>query len=67
MSLIVFPTIDMNPHFMLRIWIFLDGCNLLIEFIAATAPEVSSAHLAEQIEQQFEVRVHRRTVERARR
>ena len=37
------------------------------EFIAATAPEVSSAHLAEQIEQQFEVRVHRRTVERARR
>ena len=39
----------------------------IIEFIAATAPQVSSAHLAEQIEQQFEVRVHRRTVERARR
>ena len=39
----------------------------IIEFIAATTPEVSSAHLAEQIEQLFEVRVHRRTVERARR
>ena len=39
----------------------------IIKFIAATAPVVSSAHLAEQIEQQFEVRVHRRTVERARR
>ena len=39
----------------------------IIEFIAGTGPDVSSAHLAEQIEQQFAVRVHRRTVERARR
>ena len=39
----------------------------IIEFIAGTGPDVSSAHLGEQIEQQFAVRVHRRTVERARR
>ena len=39
----------------------------IVDFIAGTGPEVSSAHLAEQIEQQFSVRLHRRTVERARR
>ena len=39
----------------------------IIEFIAGTGPDVSSAHLAEQIEKQFAVRVHRRTVERSRR
>ncbi len=39
----------------------------IVEFIAGAGPETSSAHLAEQIEQQFSVRLHRRTVERARR
>ena len=39
----------------------------IAEFIARTGSEVSSARVAEQIEQQFAVRVHRRTVERARR
>ena len=39
----------------------------IVDFIAGTSPEVSSAHLAEQIEHQFSVRLHRRTVERARR
>ena len=39
----------------------------IVNFIAETGPEVSSAHLAQQIEQQFSVRLHRRTVERARR
>ena len=39
----------------------------IVEFIAGTGAEVSSARLAEQIEQQFTVHVHRRTVERARR
>ena len=39
----------------------------IIEFITGTGSDVSSAHLAEQIERQFAVRVHRRTVERVRR
>ena len=39
----------------------------IVDLIAGAGPEVSSAHLAEQIEQQFLVRLHRRTVERARR
>ena len=39
----------------------------IVNFIAGTGSEVSSAHLAQQIEQQFSVRLHRRTVERARR
>ena len=39
----------------------------ILEFVAGAGPEVSSAQLAEQIERQFAVRVHRRTVERARR
>ena len=39
----------------------------IVDFIAGTSPEVSSAHLAEQIEHQVSVRLHRRTVERARR
>ena len=39
----------------------------IIEYVAGAGPEVSSAQLAEQIERQFAVRVHRRTVERARR
>lgn len=39
----------------------------IVAFIAGTRPEVSSAQLADQIEQRFSVRLHRRTVERARR
>ena len=39
----------------------------IVDFIAGAGPEVSGAHLAEQIEQQFAVRLHRRTVERVRR
>ena len=39
----------------------------IIEFIGGASAEVSSAQLAEQIERQFAVRVHRRTIERARR
>ncbi|MXW85443.1 MAG: helix-turn-helix domain containing protein [Boseongicola sp. SB0667_bin_21] len=39
----------------------------IADFIAEAGPEVSSAHLAEQVERQFSVRLHRRTVERARR
>lgn len=39
----------------------------IVNFIVETGPEISSAHLAQQIEQQFSVRLHRRTVERARR
>ncbi len=39
----------------------------IIEFIGGASTEVSSAQLVEQIERQFAVRVHRRTVERARR
>ena len=39
----------------------------IIEYVAGAGPDVSSAQLAEQIERQFAVRVHRRTVERARR
>ena len=39
----------------------------IIEFIGGASAEVSSVQIAEQIERQFAVRVHRRTVERARR
>ena len=39
----------------------------IVAFIAGAAPDVSSAHLVEQIERRFAVRLHRRTVERARR
>ena len=39
----------------------------IIEFIGGASTEVSSVQLVEQIERQFAVRVHRRTVERARR
>lgn len=39
----------------------------IVEFIAGAGPDASSAHLVEQIERQFSVRLHRRTVERARR
>ena len=39
----------------------------IIEFIGGASAEVSGAQLAEQIERQFAVRVHRRTIERARR
>ena len=39
----------------------------IAEFIARIGPEVSSTRVAEQIERQFAVRLHRRTVERARR
>ena len=39
----------------------------IVDFIAGTRPEVSSAHLTRLIEERFSVRLHRRTVERARR
>ena len=39
----------------------------IVDFIAGIGPEVSSAHLLEQIERRFAVRLHRRTIERARR
>ena len=39
----------------------------IIEFIGGASAKVSGAQLAEQIERQFAVRVHRRTIERARR
>ena len=39
----------------------------IVDFIAGTGPDLSSAHLVEQIERRFAVRLHRRTVERARR
>ncbi len=39
----------------------------IAEFIAGAGPDFSGAQLAEQIEQRFSVRLHRRTVERARR
>ena len=39
----------------------------IAEFIAGAGPEVSSARLVSRIEQRFAVRLHRRTVERARR
>jgi len=39
----------------------------IVDFIAGTSPEVSSAHLVEQIERRFAMRLHRRTIERARR
>ena len=38
----------------------------IVDFIAGAGPEVSGAQLAEQIEHRFAVRLHRRTVERAR-
>ena len=39
----------------------------IVNFIAGTGQDVSSALLVERIEQHFAVRLHRRTVERARR
>ena len=39
----------------------------IVEFIAGAGPDASGAHLVEQIERQFSVRLHRRTIERARR
>lgn len=39
----------------------------IVDFIAGAGPDVSSAHLVEQIERRFAVRLHRRTIERARR
>jgi transposase len=39
----------------------------MLAFIASANPVLSGAELAEQIEQRFGVRLHRRTVERARR
>ena len=39
----------------------------IFEFILNADPQLSGAQLAEQVEQRFGVRVHRRTIERARR